>query len=88
MAIIIFELTKSQSTTESAFSLPFCRSPTLTVGVLKQGASVIPLEEFPTTKSTCFSADKYLKDPRDLNAIEFFELFSTNSLIKLIMILP
>ena len=48
----------SQSMTLFALILPFCLSPTFMVPILNVGASVKPLEEFPTTPSTNFKVDK------------------------------
>jgi len=39
----------SQFRTLGALTLPSCLGPTFTVGTEKNGASRIPLEEFPTT---------------------------------------
>ena len=36
-----------QSTIDLDFSLPFCLYPILIVGIFKDGASKIPLEELP-----------------------------------------
>ena len=43
-----------QSITEDARKRPRWRSPIFTVGVPKEGASINPLEEFPTTAQQCF----------------------------------
>ncbi len=37
---------------------PFCLSPISTVGLPNEGASIIPLEELPTTTVAYFKADK------------------------------
>ncbi len=44
--------------TDDACSRPFWRSPMLTAGTLSDGASSKPLDELPTTASTCLSALK------------------------------
>ena len=42
------------SITLFAFNLPSCLSPIFIVGILRDGASRIPLDEFPKTKSDDF----------------------------------
>ena len=46
--------------------LPSCPVPTFKVIVLAEGASIIPLDEFPITMSTLFKKLKYIEDPIDL----------------------
>ena len=43
--------------TDFAETLPVCLSPILTLGVKKYGASIIPLEELPSTILQCFRAE-------------------------------
>ena len=42
------------SITFAARTRPRCRSPIFTTGSRKEGASVNPLEEFPTMTAKCF----------------------------------
>src|SRR5690606_41803770 len=60
----------------------------LIVGILKLGASVKPLDELPSTTSTCFKADKYLNWPKEIKAHALSGCFATYSSISLIIILP
>ena len=46
--------------------LPLCLSPILIIGILKDGASKIPLEEFPIMPEEYFNNDKYFFCPKDL----------------------
>ena len=48
-------------------ALPSCLSPIFIVGVLSDGASIIPLEELPIIVSAYFNADKYTVWPKDSN---------------------
>lgn len=34
---------------------PFCLEPIFTVGILKAGTSIIPLDELPMTAAACFT---------------------------------
>ena len=52
IALIIEFLSDLQLIILSAHSLPFCLSPMLIVPILKEGTSIIPLDELPTTPST------------------------------------
>jgi hypothetical protein len=47
-----------------------CLSPIFIVPILKLGASMRPLELFPTIASTYFRALKYRNCPKDVNAID------------------
>ena len=47
MASRIEVLSAAQSMTEAALSLPFCLLPILTVGIPKDGTSMMPLDELP-----------------------------------------
>lgn len=51
IAFSISTLLGAQLITEEAISLPFCRSPILTVAFLNEGTSYMPQEELPTTAS-------------------------------------
>ena len=62
--------------------LPVCLLPIFKVQVLKEGASIIPLDEFPTIPSQYFKQDRNLTWPRLLKTTEF-ELFFLNSIIFL-----
>ena len=65
----------SQSMTEFERSRPAWRSPMLTVGRLRLGASMMPLEELPTTTShKRFALDGR---PRAEIAIEELNAFAT-----------
>ena len=68
MASSIAFLFGLQSIILSHLILPFCRSPILIVGTLKDGASKIPLDEFPITRCAYFIALKYLTIPK-LNSV-------------------
>ena len=57
-ASFILRLLGSQSIILSARIRPCCRSPILIVPVCKVGASMIPLDEFPITPSTCLRTDR------------------------------
>lgn len=48
----------SQATTLGAKILPFWRFPMFTVGTPKEGASKIPLDEFPTTAKASAMSDQ------------------------------
>ena len=74
--------------TLSAATLPFCRSPILTVGMPNEGASIIPLDEFPTTAAVYCIKDRYLNCPRLLKAMALSVFSEINLSIKSIMILP
>src|SRR6185436_4283903 len=54
-----------QSMTDAARGRPFCRSPMLTAGLRRLGASTSPLEELPTTASTCDRALRYAAWPSE-----------------------
>ena len=42
----------------------------LAVPLLKEGTSARPLDEFPTTPSTCLMHDRYFNRPRDVKTLE------------------
>ena len=48
-----------------AWIRPFCLSPIFIVGIWNEGASRMPLEEFPIIPDEYFSRDKYFFCPRD-----------------------
>ena len=56
----------SELITLFALSLPFCLIPKLIVGLLNDGISSKPLDEFPIIKSTWFKIEKYFCCPNDL----------------------
>ena len=58
MPLAIASLSQGTLITVFAFSRPACRSPISTVGIPKKGASMIPLDEFPTTRSKLDRHDK------------------------------
>ena len=74
----------SQLITESPCILPLCLSPILTVGILKEGTSSNPLEEFPTTAVIKGIADKYVSCPKDVKATALCLFFKTYSSISFI----
>ena len=45
-------------TIEEQSSLPSCLFPILIVGILNEGISIIPLDEFPITASTLLTMEK------------------------------
>ena len=51
-AALMLSVDCSQLMTLSAIIRPFSRSPISTVGTLKVGVSITPLDEFPATAST------------------------------------
>src|SRR3989338_2789113 len=59
------------SITFFARTLPRWRSPMLTTGNLNDGASINPLEEFPTMTSADLNNDKYRNCPREANTLPF-----------------
>ena len=58
ITLLIASILYSTSKTLRAFSLPSCLLPKFIVNVFSEGASRMPLEEFPITQSTCFSNDR------------------------------
>jgi hypothetical protein len=56
MAVAMASRELAQSMTLAGFSRPACRSPTFTDGTPAAGASITPLEEFPTTASQAVNA--------------------------------
>ena len=67
--LIISFLFVLTSNTEGALTLPFWRLPILIVHVLREGASIMPLEELPTTPSQYFRQEKYLICPKLLKTL-------------------
>ena len=86
---LIFFFEYPQLTILFAHNLPFCLSPMFKIGILKVGASKIPLDEFPIKPDEYLIREKYFFFPRDLKIktllcffLYFFIIF-INSLLSL-----
>ena len=58
MQLLIDFIEPSDSKTNCDFSLFFCLSPTVILGLKYKGASIIPLDEFPIKNDDFFNKDK------------------------------
>ena len=56
--LLIENLEISQLNTDGAVILPLCLAPIFTVGFLKDGTSIIPLDELPITHLDTFISEK------------------------------
>ena len=65
-----------------AISLPDCLKPMFIVGILADGASIIPAEEFPITQSKLLSIHKNYLDLMILSILNFIFFYETLSLFN------
>ena len=69
-------------------NLPSCLFPIFIVYFLKLGASVIPLEEFPTTASIFSNKEKYIFCPKLSNNQQFFLVDINLKILECIYLFP